>query len=157
MVAKVVKPSNDGDIKELMNTDPVKPEENSQDLGNNELALHLGINYILRKMLRELTHKKCFFNFSLNFHFFTDNSNILNETEFYILMQHFFQNNITKCNAEDVVTADSIIAQLLQIPTFKSSVINNNLIITKVCIFIVNKHYFKIFVATLYNKNNSNF
>ncbi|XP_028166786.1 uncharacterized protein LOC114357387 isoform X1 [Ostrinia furnacalis] len=62
-----------------------------------------------------------------------DDNNIV-ESEFHILLQYLFRNNTNKnkCTAADVVTADSVIAQLLQIPAFKPSVIDNNLLITKV-------------------------
>ncbi|KAL0821751.1 hypothetical protein ABMA28_005173 [Loxostege sticticalis] len=56
------------------------------------------------------------------------------ESEFYMLLQHLFRNNVykNKCTADDVVTADSVISQLLHIPAFKPSLIDNDLIITKV-------------------------
>ncbi|KAL4708963.1 hypothetical protein ACJJTC_005824 [Scirpophaga incertulas] len=57
--------------------------------------------------------------------------NLLNESDFLELIKYFLQNDIPKCSADDITSADSVIAQLLQIPAFKTTVEGSNLIVTK--------------------------
>ncbi|CAG9788710.1 unnamed protein product [Diatraea saccharalis] len=58
-------------------------------------------------------------------------NNLLNETEFLSLIQHLIQNKVTKCCEDDIVFADSVISQLLQIPAFKATVLESYLVVTK--------------------------
>ncbi|CAH0400884.1 unnamed protein product [Chilo suppressalis] len=58
-------------------------------------------------------------------------SNLLNETEFLLIIEDLLQNNKNNCCVDDFVSAESVISQLLQIPTFKSIVTESYLVVTK--------------------------
>ncbi|CAG4956071.1 unnamed protein product [Parnassius apollo] len=56
----------------------------------------------------------------------------LNESQFESLIRLAIQNNSeAKCSADDVASADSVVTQLLKVPAFRPSVLDQNLIITK--------------------------
>ncbi|CAK1586931.1 unnamed protein product [Parnassius mnemosyne] len=56
----------------------------------------------------------------------------LNESQFESLIRLAIQNNSeVKCSADDVASADSVVTQLLKVPAFRPSVLNQNLVITK--------------------------